>query len=194
MRVAKTKQRQNLSKSNQLPEEAQQAIDQNIELKTGQLQAKETLKDIKENPKGQTLKNQILAKLEKSGETDDLAPVQLLKKVEEQYKVEQLKKETAAKLSGYKKVLAGKLPNQGQQAAFNTLDEEAKEKFLAKLDEGKAKQAVATPAPTANPVETIGPVQIEPKSEAPQWSDLTKIGNQKGSNPGGFYQDTTTGN
>ena len=54
------------------------------------------------------------------------------------------------------------------------MDEEAKEKFLAKLDEAKAKQAVATPAPTANPVETIDPVQIEPKSEAPQWSDLTK--------------------
>ena len=65
-----------------------------------------------------------------------------MKKVEEQYKVEQLKKETAAKLSGYKKkVLAGKLPTPGQQAAFNTLDEEAKEKFLAKLD--KAKQGAA---------------------------------------------------
>ncbi|WP_257263833.1 phage minor head protein [Endozoicomonas sp. ONNA2] len=183
-----------LAAYHQLPEEAQKAIDQSIELKTGQLQAKETLKDIKENPKGQTLKNQILTKLEKSGETDDLTPVQLLKKVEEQYKVEQLKKETAAKLSGYKKkVLAKKLPTPGQQAAFNTLDEEAKEKFLAKLDEAKAKQAVATPAPTENPIETIDPVQIEPKSEAPQWSDLTKIGNQKGSNPGGFYQDTTTG-
>ncbi|WP_202969841.1 hypothetical protein, partial [Endozoicomonas atrinae] len=198
-----------LAAYHQLPEEAQKAIDQSIELKTGQLQAKETLKDIKENPKGQTLKNQILIKLEKSGNTDDLTPVQLLKKVEEQYQVEQLKKETAAKLSGYKKkVLAGKLPTPGQQAAFNTLDDEAKEKFLAKLD--KAKQGAAqseadvsiTPdSPVPVPDQTADQnlaqkpeVTIHtPKNGAPQWSDLTKIGNQKGSNPGGFYQDTTTG-
>ncbi|WP_066016583.1 phage minor head protein [Endozoicomonas atrinae] len=198
-----------LAAYHQLPEEAQKAIDQSIELKTGQLQAKETLKDIKENPKGQTLKNQILIKLEKSGNTDDLTPVQLLKKVEEQYQVEQLKKETAAKLSGYKKkVLAGKLPTPGQQAAFNTLDEEAKEKFLAKLDKAKqgAIQPVAEPHNTSDfPIPTTdhttkqkvaqnpAATTTEPKNEAPQWSDLTKIGNQKGSNPGGFYQDTTTG-
>ncbi|WP_202969857.1 hypothetical protein, partial [Endozoicomonas atrinae] len=197
-----------LAAYHQLPEEAQKAIDQSIELKTGQLLAKETLKDIKENPKGQTLKNQILTKLEKSGETDSLPPVQLLKKVEEQYQVEQLKKETAAKLSGYKKkVLAGKLPTPGQQAAFNTLDENAKEKFLAKLDKAKqgAAQSVAvthntpdSPLPdtdqTAKQKLAQKPVVATPESnEAPQWSDLTKIGNQKGSNPGGFYQDTTTG-
>ena len=137
-----------------LPEEAQNAIDQAIELKTGQYQAKEALKDIKENPKGQTLKNQILTKLEQAGEAEKLSPTQLLKQVEDQYKVEQLKKETAAKLSGYKKkVLDGKLPTPGQQAAFNTLDDEAKEKFLAKVDAAKQKNAVPVAAPKPKPKE-----------------------------------------
>ena len=48
-----------LAAYNDLPEAAQQAIDQDIELKTGQYQAKETLQDIKDNPKGQTLMSQI---------------------------------------------------------------------------------------------------------------------------------------
>ena len=162
-----------------LPEAAQQAVDQSVELKTGQYQAKEALKNIKENPKGQTLKHQILTKLEQAGDAEKLTPTQLLKKVEDQYIVEQKKKETAAKLSGYKKkVLDGKLPTPGQQAAFNTLDDEAKEKFLAKVDAAKKKSAVPFAAS---------------KSETPAWANLTKIGNQKGSNTGGTYQDTTTG-
>ncbi|OED40240.1 hypothetical protein ACH42_17145 [Endozoicomonas sp. (ex Bugula neritina AB1)] len=324
-----------------LPEEAQKAIDDAIELKTGQYQARASLKNIKDNPKGQTLKHQILTKLEKSGEAKKLTPTQLLKKVEDNYLVEQKKKETAAKLSGYKKkLLEGKLPTPGQQAAFNTLDDEAKEKFLKKVDGAKNKSVekpgnksdvfyhagadidteklnpltffttdkkaaqsyhankkgstklhqteldIKKPADsetvintakkmgytpddvgmgdwddiagfeflsphlfgdtslllkelkkkgydsahfatdfaidgsgikggswvvfdskqikaitktkkksTSNPAAapTPQPKVIEAKPEAPQWKDLTKIGNQKGSNPGGIYQDTSTG-
>lgn len=187
-----------------LPGEAQLAIDDAIELKTGQYQAKATLKDIKDNPKGQTLKHQILQKLDKSENAENLTPVKLLQLVEEQYKLEQAKKEVAAKLSGYKKkVLEGKLPTPGQQAAFNSLDDAAKDKFLAKVDVAK-KAAASEPVgtvtkktkqPPSNPVEKTDPVPttVEPQAKAPEWSNLTKIGNQKGSNPGGIYQDTTTG-
>ncbi len=166
-----------------LPDEAKLAIDDTIEAKTGQKKAKAALKDIKDNPKGQTLKHQVLTKLEKTGEAEKLTPVQLLKKVDGQYKIEQTKKENAAKLSGYKKkVLDGKLPTPAQQAAFNSLDDDAKDKFLLKVEAEKKKQAGEKDA--SNPVE---------QHEAPKWADLTKIGNQKGSNTGGTYQDTTTG-
>ena len=107
---------------------------------------------------------QILTKLEQAGEAEKLSPTQLLKQVEEQYKVEQLKKETAAKLSGYKKkVLDGKLPTPGQQAAFNTLDDEAKEKFLAKVDAAKQKNAVpvAAPKPKEKAIKAPASKQVE---------------------------------
>ncbi|WOG30475.1 hypothetical protein [Endozoicomonas sp. 8E] len=46
-----------------------------------------------------------------------------------------------------------------------------------------------------NPVEKIDspPTSVEPQTKAPELSNLTKIGNQKGFNPGGIYHDTTTG-
>ncbi|KEI70360.1 hypothetical protein GV64_06125 [Endozoicomonas elysicola] len=43
------------------------------------------------------------------------------------------------------------------------------------------------------PVKKDEPLQVAPKNIHPKWSDLTKIEGQKGSNPGGVYQDSVTG-
>ena len=67
---------------------------------------------------------------------------------------------------------------------------------ITNLDEAIEALAGKAKKTTSKQVEKIDPppaTTIEPKTEAPQWNKLTKIGNQKGSNPGGMYQDTTTG-
>jgi SPP1 gp7 family putative phage head morphogenesis protein len=96
---------------------------------------------------------------------------------------QQLKAEQSSVLSGYKqKVLAGKIPTPKQQQVFNGLDDAAKAKVMADIDAKKAQAAPAQEAPKA----ATATATINPDS-------LTQIGPQKGSNPGGLYQDTETG-
>ncbi|MGI9277648.1 MAG: hypothetical protein ACR2PT_22715, partial [Endozoicomonas sp.] len=109
-----------------------------------QRQAEETLRDIREKPLGQALKHRILLKLEKSESARLLSPVQLLEQVLTKYRVEQTKREVAARLSGYKKnILAGKPPTPAQQATLDQLSDETREIFLSNVDKAKAELVAA---------------------------------------------------
>ena len=133
--------------------------------------------------------------LAKMSDADKLAlgPVGTLAKVEEAAAVFKAGKQAAADLHGYKKkILAGKIPTDKEKAAFDALAPDKQAAFLAKLDAGTPAAPDAPPAPAAPDTPAPHPSQIaEPQPLS--MANMTKTGNQKGSNTGGFYQDTTTG-
>lgn len=173
-----------------LPDTAKQdlltVLDQQIAAAKAEAEAAAKLADIEANPKGQTLKNKVLADLKKAGGTAGKTSVQILEEVEAQAKAAQAKASAAAALSGYKaKILDGKLPTPAQKAAFDALTPEQQEAFLVKIEKEKAKQAPPEPEKAAIPPSV--------KAGEIDGANLTQIGPQAGSNPGGLFQDTTTG-
>ncbi len=145
---------------------------------SNRLKATETLTDIRENPAGQTLKNKLLLAMENSGEAGSLSPVELLERVLTRYRIEQDKRELSARLSTYKKsVLADKTPTPSQQAAFDQLDNDARELFLTKLEEEKAKQS-ETHSEEAVSSETNSSITNEPEEpyrKTPAMADLLRV-------------------
>ncbi len=174
-----------------LPDEAKTSIDIEVIKKKAELaaekSAQEKLAKLKANPKGQTIKLKALEKLEKSGEAKKLSAVELEKKVNEVAAEMQAKATLASKVSQYKKaVINGKIPSPSLQAAFDSLDDAKKAKVLADIEKKKAKIAIADEkkfekAPSVT------------KDKDVDFDNLVQIGPQKGSNPGGLYQDKTTG-
>ena len=153
---------------------------------TSEQQAKETLQDIRQNPAGQTLKHKILIRMDKSGESAEWSASTLLQYVEDRYRVEQKKKEDAARLSLYKKrVLAGQEPTPSQLAVFNSLDDTARDAFLAKIKQEKQAKAIADIQPevpndiTEPPKETTTievPTQPETQPKSAMAGLLKKVG------------------
>jgi len=111
-------------------------------------------------------------------------------------------------LSGYKKaVLAGKTPTPKQKKAFDSLSADEQDVFLGKIDKEKAAQAAKKAADEAaaakaaeDAAKAAAPPQPPPVApvagpapNGPDMENMVQIGPQKGSNPGGMFQDTTTG-
>lgn len=129
-------------------------------------------------------KKKAFTQLSNSGDLEGLEPVDVLALVLDKAQAK-IKADSISKgVSGYKKnVLAGKIPTDKQKAAWDSLDETAKAKHLADI-EAKSDQ----PPKISD--------QPQPKSDQPpelRMDNMTQIGGQGGSNPGGLYQDTTTG-
>lgn len=137
---------------------------------------------------GLKLQQTALAQLTKAGALDGLQPVEQLASIQAKAAEIQAAKKLSANLSGYKKaVLSGKTPSPALVKAFNSLDEAAQSQFLAKIDAEKAElQAAAEAKAAAESAVITG-------GTPPNVRTLTKIGEQRGSNPGGLYQDTETG-
>jgi SPP1 gp7 family putative phage head morphogenesis protein len=173
-----------------LPKDAQDALTQTINQQkaAAQLQAAAEKKLAEVKAGTVAAQKAILDKLELDPAFLAKSPLDKLAQYQDELAKFQAAKNQASALSNYKKnVLAGKPPSEGQQAAFNALTPEQQAKFLAKLQ--KELDAKAPPvAPTAPP-----PLNVEPPPATLEAKNLTQIGPQKGSNPGGLYQDTTTG-
>jgi len=143
---------------------------------------------------GNLKQKQALKQLQASGDADKLGPVQLLAEVDKLAADMQAKAVATAAVNAYKKnAIAGKIPSPLQKQAFDALPDDKKAELLDEIDKAKA----PAPAPaTLDPGPAPAPVQAPAASSAkavinPQ--ALTQIGPQKGSNPGGLYQDTETG-
>ena len=135
--------------------------------------------------KGAAYKIKALATLKKSAEWAALKPTEQLQQLLAMADDLKYKNELAAKLSTYKKaILEGKVPSPSLVSAFNTMDDDAKAAFLAKIEAEKAALAPPPPPPAAPKVVTGQP---------PNPAKLVQIGEQRGSNPGGLFQDTETG-
>jgi SPP1 gp7 family putative phage head morphogenesis protein len=95
-------------------------------------------------------------------------------------------------LSSYSKaVISGKTPTKAQAAAFAAATDAQKTATLAKIDAAKTKaEKAAAEAVKASPVSASNLTGGALDTSA---DNMTKIGPQKGSNPGGLYQDTDTG-
>ncbi|MCQ9378817.1 phage minor head protein [Methyloversatilis sp. XJ19-49] len=129
-----------------------------------------------------------LSQLTKSGVLEDLTPVEQLASVKAKAAEIQAAKKLSANLSGYKKaVLAGKTPSPALVKAFNSLDEAQQADFLSKIDVEKAALQAAAQAKAAEQSASLA------SGTPPNLRTLTKIGEQRGSNPGGLYLDTDTG-
>jgi len=103
------------------------------------------------------------------------------------------KAQLQTKLSQYKAaILKGKNPSPAQAAAFNSLGEDEQKAFLAKIAAEQEKAAKAAAA-EALAQQQAAPAAGAPTVAGPSWANMTQIGPQKGSNPGGLFQDTTTG-
>ena len=157
------------------------------------------------------LKKKILDKITSTGSGSQYSVQELLDEVVEQAQQAQDKAAQSSVLSGYKKkVLEGQIPTPKQQQIFNNLDDVAKSKVLADIDKKKGANAATVSDPSA-----IGTTQTAqalsdqpatgttankapkapklPQSEQINLDSLTQIGGQGGSNKGGLYQDTQTG-
>lgn len=171
-----------------LPEEAQDSITLQLaaQLDDIKAQAAATAELAQLTANANSLAGKALAKIDPAGKT----PVAVLAEVKAAVELAKVKQVTAQGLAGYKKaVLAGKTPTPGQKTAFEALSPDEQAKLLADLDAQKAAAAaaLAPPSPLATPAGAGGPApDLDPDA-------LVQIGPQKGSNPGGLYQDTTTG-
>ncbi len=131
---------------NNLPDEAQADLDASIESQLAQaakLQAAEDeLAKIEQGADDvPPFKTQELAKMKEKGEADGMGPIALVDELDARYLAHKEKKQKANALSGYKKkVVADKIPTPTQKAAFDALDEDEAEQFLAKIEKAKSKQ------------------------------------------------------
>lgn len=123
------------------------------------------------------------------GEGDGMKPTELLAAVQQNVASAKALQVQAQVQSGLKKALvADKVPTAAQQAALDAMTPDAKAAFLADVDLAKQSALKAvTPAATVAPAEAMTAAQtLNP-------STLVQIGPQRGSNPGGLYRDTETG-
>lgn len=106
--------------------------------------------------------------------SEKLAPGQSLDELAAELKA---KHTLSSQVSGYKKaVLAGKKPNKSQLAAFESLPEGKKAAILADL------KMVVEPAKGIRAAESLA---------VDDMAGWTQVGAQAGSNPGGFFTDST---
>ena len=168
-------------------------------------EAKAQIKVISGSPaKGETLwMKKAYDLLVKTPGFENGSPVAQLDVIKAKAKQLSDKNKLAGTLSAYKlKVLDGKTPTPAQKAALDSLTPEEKDKFLAKIDAEKAaivakkadeKAAQAAKTVTEAPiVQPVAPPSL-PQGAGPNMADLVQIGPQKGSNPGGLFQNTQTG-
>ncbi|GLX85078.1 hypothetical protein tloyanaT_13300 [Thalassotalea loyana] len=182
-----------------LPEEAQQAIIAEIDVKTGNAQAKEELTKIAagEAQKQAAFKKQIFDKMTKDGSAANYPDAKsLVAAIEEQAKVKQQAKEKSKHLSGYKKkLIEGKIPTPKQKEVFDSLDELEKMKVTADIT--KAQAELVPPADAVQALkDALADVTKPEKVSEPTLSmaNMVKYATKKkGSNDGAFYQDTETG-
>lgn len=132
-----------------------------------------------------------VAELKKAGALEGTA-IEQLAKVEAKVAEVKAKANQVSLLSAYKaKILEGKVPTEAQKAAFDALPEADKEAFLVKVQKEQAKKAAAAaPAEPATPAAAPAPATATADLDG---TNLTQIGPQRGSNPGGLFQDTATG-
>lgn len=134
-----------------------------------------------------TLEAKALAKL--TGQ--HAKPADLLAAVQAEVAAQKAAISKATTLAGLKKsLIAGKTPTPAQAQLLGELTEDAKAALLAEVDAAKA-----AAAPKVAPVpEAAKPAQVLNEPGTPLNPDaLVQIGPQKGSNPGGLYQDPDTG-
>lgn len=113
----------------------------------------------------------------------------------------QLKKkaEDSSKLSLYKKaIVEGKTPTPASVKVFNALPDGDKAAFVKNIEDAKAKADAAKKAAEEAALKAAAAAEQAktPKvviGAAPDAGKLTQVGSQKGSNPGGLFQDTDTG-
>lgn len=170
-----------------LPDEAKLSMLADLDAQIAAAKAKQAataaLKEAYEATPGSTI-GKAVAQLQKAGKWDTSDPVALKALLDET--ADQVKQQKAITdgVSAYKKnAIAGKVPTPAQKAAFDSLPDDKKEKLLGEIDAAKAKAAPATPPQAA---------AAAPEAEI-DTDNLVQIGPQKGSNPGGLYQDVTTG-
>lgn len=163
-----------------LPSDQKSKITQQIADLQAKKAAQQALKDIA----GESgVYAQALKKLEDSGQADELDAAALLKAVINAGDEQKAKISAGVKLANYKKkVVDGKTPTEDQAAAFKALSEDDQAKVLAEIEEAKA--AKAPPPKSAEGVPRETPINVD---------SLTQVGPQRGSNPGGLFQDTETG-
>lgn len=167
-----------------LPDEAKASVTAEIDAKlaaqNADLKAKAELQDIAAGNQGKVAQT-VLASADPA-----LPPTQLVALVKAQTAQINAANNAASAVKNYKKaVLAGKTPTDTQKAAFDALPADKQAKILQEIDAAKV-QANAAASPTPQQAVQTPVADFNPDS-------LTQIGPQKGSNPGGLFQDTQTG-
>lgn len=142
---------------------------------------------------GANLKIKALQQLKKGEGWAELNPTEQLQQINDTAALLKKKAVLADQLSKYKKaVLAGKTPPPAAIKGFDALQADEKAAFLAKIDAEKAAIDAAKAAEAAKNAPAADVAQVR-TGTPPDPALLTQIGPQKGSNPGGLYQDATTG-
>lgn len=142
--------------------------------------------------KGASFKIKALQQLKADENWEDLKPSVQLAKVESLATLLKAKQALSSNLSLYKKaILDGKTPSPAAAKAFGSLSDADKAPFLEKIDKELAafaakKAAEAAKVAAGAEAKIIG-------GNPPDPATLTKVGEQRGSNPGGTYVDTATG-
>jgi SPP1 gp7 family putative phage head morphogenesis protein len=135
-----------------------------------------------------------LKKAKKLEAWPDLQPTDQLATLEQAAAELKASHTLSTKLSQYKKaVLAGKTPPPSAVKAMQGMPEEEQAAFLAKLDAEKAAADAKKAAAEAEALKSATASAKVVTGTPPDPLTMTKIGEQKGSNPGGTYQDTETG-
>lgn len=173
-----------------LPDEAQAAVKAQAQAQLAdnlaQKAAQAELDAIAAKSAG-TLEAKALKKLQ--GEADGMKATELLAAVQQDVAAAKAAQVQAQLASGLKKALvADKVPTPAQQAVLDAMTPDAKAALLAEVDAAKqAALKAATPAAQVASAETMTAAQgLNPDK-------LVQIGPQRGSNPGGLYRDTDTG-
>jgi len=142
--------------------------------------------------KGAKFKISALAQAKKAPDWPELTPTQKLDKVNAIADELKAKQVVSQNLSLYKKaILEGKTPPPAAVKTFAGLPEGDAAAFLKKVEAEKAAIEAAKAKAAAEAAAKAEPKLVA--SKGPNAATLTKIGEQKGSNPGGTYVDTETG-
>lgn len=167
----------------------------------GAMQQLDAIKAGKESAgKGAAYKIKALKQLQQDAAWQTAKPTQQIEQVLKLADEFKFKTELASKLSVYKAaVLEGKIPPPATVKAFQGLSQDEKDAFLGKIEAEvqaakAAKHAAEKAAADAAAKAAAAPARAPAATgEPPNPDALTKIGPQKGSNPGGTYRDTSTG-
>lgn len=176
-----------------LPEEAQQAITDQLNAKLAEIAAEKAaeaeLLQLVANPN--SLAAKALAKMDLAGKPK----VQVLDEIKATVAAQKAKQVAAQNLAGYKKaVLTDKVPTAKQKAAFDALPQDEQQALLVSLEKEKAKLAAEAAKPSAPPPPQAAiPRQTRVAQTDLDPDDLVQTGPQGGSNPGGEFTDTSTG-
>ena len=142
--------------------------------------------------KGAAFKIKALQQLKLDENWPDLKPSVQLAKIESLATLLKAKQTLSSNLSLYKKaILEGKTPSPAAVKSFNSLSDADKGPYLEKIDKELAAIAAKKAAEAAK-VAAGAETKIV-SGTPPDPATLTKVGEQRGSNPGGTYLDTATG-